>query len=94
MHYGDVDRRTVYRGDMPLRPAFTAKLVFLPVAYLAASGAVIVGATFIAFGRPVEKLVGLGLIAGALVTFALSLWITFGRPSQWFPPGENTDSRF
>lgn len=82
---------------MPLqieRAAFVAKLVTLPVAYLAASGAVIVGATFIAFGRPGEKLIGLGLIAGALVTFALALWITFGRPNQWFPPGENSDSRF
>ncbi len=76
------------------RATFAAKLIILPAAYLAASGAVIYGATFVAFGRPGEKLLGFGLLFVALVVFAVALWITFGRPTQWFPPGENTDSRY
>ncbi len=73
------------------RVVFIAKLIILPAAYFGAFGAIIFGSFYIAFGRPMTKLGGLGLILVGIAVSGVALWVTFGRPAAWFPPGENTD---
>ncbi len=72
---------------------FWAKMLVLPVAFLAAAGGVVFGSVYLSVGRPGQRLIGAGILAAALLTWMVGLWWAFGRPRHWFPPGENTDYR-
>jgi hypothetical protein len=59
--------------------------------FLGAAAAVVYGAIWVSFSPPREKLIGLGLIIGAVVAMVLAMWIALDRPRQWFAPGVNTE---
>lgn len=81
--------------DRALDRVFTTlKWIILPIVFLAAAVGVVMASVYISFGRPWIKLAGLGLLLAALTAWAVGLWFAFGRPNQWFPPGENSDSKY
>ena len=71
-----------------------SKWIVIPIVFAAAAVGVIMAAVYISFGKPWIKLAGLGLLLAALTAWALGLWFAFGRPNQWFPPGQNSDSKY
>jgi hypothetical protein len=73
------------------RVEFGARVVLVPVIFLAATSGVVYGAVFLALGRAMERLLGFGLLMAALAGFMFGLWWAFGRPKHWFAPGENTE---
>ncbi len=73
------------------RVEFWAKMIVLPIAFLAAAGGVVWGAVYLSIGDPGQKLWGLVVLAASLGTWMVGLWLAFGRPAHWFAPGENTD---
>ncbi len=70
---------------------FWAKMIVLPIAFLAATGGVVYGAIFLSLGTPGQRLTGLAVLAGSMLVWMVGMWLAFGRPTHWFPPGENTE---
>ncbi len=70
---------------------FWAKMIILPFAFLGAAGGVVYGAIFISLGSPAQKLGGAAALGVSLLVWMVGMWLAFGRPRHWFPPGENTE---
>ena len=66
-------------------------MIVLPAAFFLSFGLVISGSFAVAMGKPMVKLGGLGLLLAGIGIAAVAMWISLGRPSEWFAPGENTD---
>ena len=73
------------------RVEIIARVVFVPIIFIAAITAMWYGALILMFSATYGKLVGLGLLGVALLGFMVGLWWAFGRPRHWFEPGRNTE---
>ena len=73
------------------RVEFIARVVVVPIVFIAAAAGMWYGALMVMFSQPLGKLLGLALLGLALLGWMVGLWWAFGRPRHWFPPGENTE---
>ena len=73
------------------RIEFVARVVLVPIIFIAATVALWYGAVIVMFSKPLGKLLGLAILLAALGGFMAGLWWAFGRPRHWFEPGRNTE---
>lgn len=70
---------------------FVARVIIVPIVFIAASAGIFYGALMVVFSAPLGKLLGLAVLAAALLGYMFGLWWAFGRPKHWFAPGDNTE---
>ena len=73
------------------RVEFVARVVLVPVIFIASAGALWYGAIMVMFAEPLGKLLGLTSLLLSLGGWIAGLWWAFGRPRHWFEPGRNTE---
>lgn len=69
----------------------TVRWIFTAALFIGGIPVMGYGAAWLMLGDPGQRFAGLVLLAIGLVMWPLAMWLSLGRPRDWFEPGGNTD---